>query len=129
MRFQLNARTVTFKGADLKTRAWVLEMDREDAKVWTKPLHQAFPFRKEKTSIQLIPFSTASYAREEAIKKVFYLQNHYLQNNVVIRIDNLRGLDAPMTLATGAKTLTLRQSFENVQVFEESCWQLVGAGQ
>lgn len=119
-RFQLNARNVTFKGADLKTRAWVLEMDREDAKIWTKPLHQAFPFRKDKTSIQLIPFSTASYAREEAIKKVFYLQNHFLKTNVVIRIDNLRGLDAPMTLATGDTTPTLRQSFENVRISDES---------
>lgn len=80
-RFQLNARTVTFKGADLKTRAWVLEMDREDAKVWMKPLHKAFPFRKNETTIQLSHFRPLTHgfqpnSMKPRLPKSLFLPSH-----------------------------------------------------
>lgn len=118
--FQLNARTVTYRGGELNTSAWVLEMDCEDEKIWAPKLHRALPFQKTKTTVQLIPFSAAAYARETAIKKVFYLQNHFLNQQVVLRIDNLKGLDAPLTKLDGSPSLTLRQTLASLRTTNTS---------
>ena len=92
--FQLNARKVSHgRSSSIQTRAWVLELDKEEAKTWLKILLAAFPIGpKVENRIQIVPFSLAAYTSEESIKKVFYLQNKSLVETSIIRIDNLRGI-------------------------------------
>jgi hypothetical protein len=77
-----------------QTRAWVLELDKEEAKTWLQIFLEAFPIGpKVENRIQIIPFSLTAYTSEESIKKVFYLQNKSLVAEIsIIRIDNLRGI-------------------------------------
>ena len=107
--FQLNARTITYPtDPTITTRAWVLEMDKSHAKEWFPILLETFPIGT--TGPQLIPFSAAQFNRDQSIKKVFYLHNKSLADGVLIRIDNLRGLDQKLKSNDGSHEPTLRQS-------------------
>ena len=106
--FQLVACNVSFNNA-IKTRAWVLKMDKQDAKQWFKTLLQTFPINGLQP-VKLVPLSAAAYARENSIKKVFLLHNRNLREHHVIRIDNLRGLDKILDKTDNTRQTPLRQS-------------------
>ena len=109
--FQLHSRNVTFPGGKIKTRAWVVEMDRDDAQQWFQTFILVFKLENGPDSIQMVPFSAAAYASDDSIKAIFLLQNKYLHDHTTIRIDNLRGLDESLFLTNGSPTKTLRESF------------------
>jgi hypothetical protein len=93
--FQLNSRRISHgrNSPIQRTRAWVLELDKEEAKTWFRKLLEAFPIGIQvKNNIQIVPFSLTAYTTEISIKKVFLLQNQCLAQSAIIRIDNLRGI-------------------------------------
>ena len=92
--FQLNSRKISHgRNSPIQTRAWVLELDKEEAKTWLQRLLESFPIGIQKeNAIQIVPFSLAAYTTEKSIKKVFLLQNQCLAQSAIIRIDNLRGI-------------------------------------
>ena len=108
--FQLNSRTITYnQDKTLTTRAWVIEMDKSDAKIWFPKFLETFPIGGDAPN--LIPFSAANYNSDSSIKKVFYLHNQSLNDSALIRIDNLRGLTEKIQHSSGAQEPTLQQSF------------------
>jgi len=123
--FQLNARTVSYHtNSELKTRAWVVEMDKADAKKWFPIMLKTFPICNAiGSSIQLVPFSAAAYSQENT-KKVFYLHNKSLADSALIRVDNLRNLQVPLLSKSGSDDvplsnalLALKSSVTNKQLF------------
>ena len=108
--FQLNSRNITHHSdGKLTTRAWVLEMDKTLAKQWFKTLLETFPIGG--TGPQLVPFSAAGHNRDQSLRKVFLLHNKSLTDSELLRIDNLRGLDAIIYDKNNNLEPTLRLSF------------------
>ena len=107
-RLSIVAQTVSLNTA-IKTRAWVIKMDKQDANKWFKTLLQTFPINGPQT-VKLVPLSAAAYAQEKSIKKVFFLHNRSLREHLIIRIDNLRGLDEILDKRDNTRQTPLRQS-------------------
>ena len=78
--FQLNSRKISHgRNSPIQTRAWVLELDKEEAKTWLQRLLESFPIGIQvENNFQIVPFSLAAYTTEKSIKKVFLLQNQCL---------------------------------------------------
>ena len=111
--FQLNARSITHqKDGKLQTRAWVVEMDKTDAKTWFKIFLETFPIGGSEP--QLIPFSASTHSASQSIRKVFYLHNKSLNDSELIRIDNLRGLEQKLYSKDEQPEPTLRQSLTSL---------------
>lgn len=91
--FQLNARDVALKrGSPIRTRAWVLEMDKDDAKA-------KFDMILEKCHLQarltIVPFLDPQlWAQTDAIAETFFIKhNLMLRDSQVISVNGLRNLE------------------------------------
>jgi hypothetical protein len=64
------------RNSPIQTRAWILELDKEEAETWLQRLLKVFPIGIQvENNIQIVPFSLTAYTTEKSIKKVFLLQN------------------------------------------------------
>jgi len=90
--FQLTARQVTLsRMSTTKTRAWVLEMSKDDAKTHFGEIVKTFHLKAE---VKIVPLMDPSTWDAKGIAETLYMaQNKMLRDNVIIKVDGLRGLD------------------------------------
>lgn len=114
--FQLVAR-FPFYSEGITTRAWMLQMDKQDSDKWLETMLKVFPLQTNEVGIQLVPFISAANDKDKSMLKIFLFQNKWLQEQSVIRVDNLRGLDEVLTeTAPPLHTTTIRSYFMNLKV-------------
>lgn len=107
--FQLNSRDVK-TGRDatmqLRTRAWVVEMDQDEAESRMTNLLEKCHLG---AAIEFVPFND-SWDSTGAIETFFIKQNQLLRDSKVIFIDGLQGLDQFVTDGNGIGS-TVRDAF------------------
>ena len=92
--FQLNPRNVTYKGGEIKTRAWVIEVAKENAHKYLTKFMETFHVGAEFT---IIPFADPTqWDKSGKVKNFYYQQNAMLREAAIVRVDGLHGIDEPM---------------------------------
>ena len=92
--FQLNPRNVTYKGGEIWTRAWVIEVEKENAYKYLSKFMEECHAEAEFT---IIPFADpAQWDRNGNAKNFYYQQNAMLRDTTIVRVDGLHGIDEPM---------------------------------
>jgi len=108
--FQLNARQVTLsRGSSTKTRAWVMEMSRDDAGEHFGEIVQTFHMN---APIKIVPMMDPTHWDKSGIAETLYvLQNRMLRDSIVLKIDGLTGLDEAFSDESFPGVNSLRQLF------------------